>query len=103
MKFTHRIVFTTLVAALALPVTAVAAKGDRKKDKTPAPTFASVDKDGNESISEAEFVAANQKLGADAAKMRFGLLDKDGDGKLSKEEFSADTGGEKKRKRKKDA
>ena len=101
MKFTHRIIVSTQAAALALPVAAFAAKGERKKDKTPAPTFASVDKDSNDAISESEFVAANEKLGADVAKTRFGQLDKDGDGKLSKEEFAADTGTDKKKRRKK--
>ena len=100
MKLTHRIIVTSLVAALALPIAAFAAKGDRKKDKNP--TFSVVDKDGNESISESEYVAANEKAGADAAKTRFGKLDKDGDGKLSKEEFGAGAGDKKKPRRKKD-
>ena len=104
MKLTYRITLTALIAALALPIAAHAAKGERKKkDKdAPAATFGTVDKNADESISESEFVAANEKLGPDAAKARFGQLDKDHDGKLSKDEFAADSTGEKKRRRKKD-
>lgn len=102
MKLTHRLVVRTLAVALALPIAAFAAKGDRKKQSTEtAPAFASVDKDSNGSISESEFVAANENLGATAAKARFGILDKNHDGKLSKEEYAAGSEPEKKKGRKK--
>jgi hypothetical protein len=101
MKLPYRIVITTLVAALALPIAAQAAKGERKK-KEPAPSFATADKDGDGKISETEFAAANEKLGAEAAKTQFGQLDKDHDGKLSKDEFaSGGKRGERKKPRKK--
>lgn len=103
MKTTCRVIVTTLIAALALPIAAQAAKGERKKKETP-PSFATVDKDGDQSVSESEYVVANEKLGADAAKTQFGKLDKNHDGKLSKDEFgSAGKGEKKKRRKKKDA
>ena len=104
MKLTRRILVSSLIVALALPAAAFAAKGDRKKSKDAAevPAFATVDKDSDESITEAEFVAANEKLGAVAAKSRFELLDKSKDGKLSKEEYAAGATPEKKKRRKKD-
>lgn len=103
MKLTHRLVVRTLAVALALPIAAFAAKGDRKKQNTEtAPAFATVDKDSNGSISEGEFVAANEKLGDVAAKARFGILDKNHDGKLSKEEYAAGSEPEKKKRKKKD-
>src|SRR5262245_11048174 len=102
MKLTHRIVVGILSASLALPV-AFAAKGDRKKkDADPIPAFATVDKDSDNSVTEAEFVAANEKLGAVAAKARFESLDKNHDGKLSKEEYAAGATPEKKKRKKKD-
>ena len=61
--------------------------------------FASIDKDGDGSISESEYVAAlDGRAKADAAKKRFATLDKDGDGKLTKEEHAAGSkgGGKKK-------
>ena len=88
MKFTHRIIVSSLIAAIALPVTTFAAKANRKKTE-PVAAFATVDKDSNEAISETEFVSANEKLGSTAAKARFELLDKDHNSKLSKEEYAA--------------
>jgi hypothetical protein len=102
MKLTSRVIVTTLIAALALPIAAQAAKGERKKKETP-PSFATVDKDGDQAVSESEYVAANEKLGADAAKTQFGKLDKNHDGKLSKDEFGSGNGEKKKRRKKKDA
>jgi Ca2+-binding EF-hand superfamily protein len=103
MKLTKRIVVTALIAAIAMPVAGLAAKPERKKNKTAEaiPAFATVDKDSDESITETEFVAANEKLGADAAKLRFGTLDKNHDGKLSKEEYAAGATPEKKKRKKK--
>ena len=101
MKLPCRILVTTVIAALALPIAAQAAKGERKK-KEPTPSFTTVDKDGDGKISESEFAAAHEKLGAEAAKTQFAQLDKDHDGKLSKEEFgSGDKRGERKKARKK--
>jgi Ca2+-binding EF-hand superfamily protein len=91
MKLTHRIVMTTLVSALALPIAAFAAKASRKKPEAPVLSFENFDKDNNESVSETEYVSVSEKQAADAAKSRFAQLDKDGDGKVSKEEFTAGT------------
>ena len=103
MKLSRHILVSSLVVALAVPAV-FAAKGERKKSKDTAevPAFATVDKDSDGSVSEAEFVAANEKLGAVAAKSRFELLDKSKDGKLSKEEYAAGATPEKKKRRKKD-
>lgn len=99
MKTTHRILISTLVAALALPLAVQAAKGDRKKGDT-ADAFAKADKDGDGVVTEAEFIAAASGKGDEAAaKKRFARMDKDHDGKLTKEEFSAAAG----KKKKKDA
>jgi Ca2+-binding EF-hand superfamily protein len=102
MKLTRRILISSLIVALALPAASFAAKGDRKKKDTAeaAPAFASVDKDSDDSITETEFVAANEKLGAVAAKARHELLDKNKDGKLSKEEYAAGATPEKKKRKK---
>jgi Ca2+-binding EF-hand superfamily protein len=102
MKLTHRIIVTTFVTALALPIAAFAAKGDRKKPEAPVLSFENFDKDSNESVSEAEYVSVSEKQAADAARSRFAQLDKNGDGKVSKEEFNAATSAtpEKKKKRK---
>ena len=99
MKLTPRLLLSALAMGIVLPAGAFAAKGDRKKPE-PAPAFATVDKDGDESISESEYVAANEKLG-DAAKTRFAALDKNHDGKLSKDEFAAAATGKKKPRKKK--
>jgi hypothetical protein len=103
MKSTRRIIIAVLGAAIALPVSALAAKAERKnkKETGPAVAFATVDKDTDGSISKEEFVAAlKEKLGEDSAKARFATLDKDSSGKLSKEEYAADTGEVKKRRKK---
>ena len=102
MKITHRILLAALAAAIALPVTASAAKGDRKKkNDAPETTFATIDKDGDGVVTETEYLALMSKpLGESAAKARFAQLDKDTNGKLSKEEYAA-TGTETKKRRKK--
>ncbi len=101
MKLTHRLLVVTLATAVALPAVVFAAKGDKKKNATPAATFASVDKDGDGVITEAEFLAAEKdKLSVEAAKARFAEMDKNHDGKLGKDEFVG-TGEEPKKKRKK--
>ena len=101
MKFSHRFIVSTLITALALPAVSFAAKGDRKKAGAEAlPAFATVDKDSNQSLSETEFVTANEKLGSVAAKARFELLDKDHDGKLSTEEYAAGSTPEKVKRKK---
>lgn len=99
MKLNHRLVAALLVTALAIPGVALAAKGEGKKGGKPA--FGTLDKNGDGSISEAEFVAARgKKTDEGAAKTQFGKLDKNGDGKVSQEEFDAPAGkGEKKRKK----
>ncbi len=98
MKLNTRFVITALVSALALPLAVSAAQGEKKGKGTPM-NFASIDKDGDGSISESEYVAAlDGRAKADAAKKRFATLDKDGDGKLTKEEHAAGSkgGGKKK-------
>jgi hypothetical protein len=103
MKIAQRMLVAALIAAITLPVAALAAKGERKKNRTDSamPAFAAVDKNTDESISEEEFVAANSSLGVDGAKTRFGLLDKNHDGKLSKDEYAAGATERKKKKPKK--
>ena len=97
MKTTRRILISTLVAVLALPLAVQAAKGDRKKGDA-ADAFAKADKDGDGVVTEAEFIAAmGGKGGEDTAKKRFARMDKDHDGKLTKEEFSAAAGKKKKK------
>ena len=101
MKLTQRVIITTLIAAIALPASTFAAKADKRKKDDVLPALASVDKDKDEAVSEAEFVAANEKFGADAAKRRFGALDKNSDGKLSKEEYAAGATPEKRKRTRK--
>lgn len=102
MNSKSRFTLTVLVAALALPIAAFAAKGDKKKEKPDAlPSFTSVDKDGDKSVTEDEFVAANkEKLGETGAKSRFAMLDKNHDGKLTQEEYNAPSSEKKPRKKK---
>lgn len=94
MKLTKRVLITTLVSAIALPLVGFAAKGERRKkdkDETPAVAFATVDKDSDASVTQAEYIAAlKEKLGEEAAKTRFTALDKDSNGKLTKEEYEAE-------------
>jgi hypothetical protein len=99
MKRIPRLVIITLVAALALPVAALAAKGEKRKPATSTPTFSDFDKNSDEAVSEAEFVAESERRAAEMAKVHFARLDTDRDGKVSKAEFEAGaTGTEKKRK-----
>ena len=101
MKLTQRLLVVTIASALALPIAVFAAKGEKKKGDS-GPAFSAVDKDGNGSISEAEYVAAmKEKLGEDSAKSRFAELDKDHDGKLTSDEYSAGSDQKKKRGKKK--
>lgn len=100
MKITSRLVVSSFAVALALPIAAFAAKGDRKKDPVVAPSFATVDKNADDAISESEFAAANEKLTAEAAKTQFAQLDKDHDGKLTKAEYGNGPAKEKKKRKK---
>ena len=101
MKLTHRILVTSLIAALAVPAATFAAKADRKKAGDALPAFGTVDKDSNEAISETEFLAANEKLGSTTAKTRFEKLDSDRDGKLTKSEYALGATPERKRRKEK--
>jgi Ca2+-binding EF-hand superfamily protein len=93
--------FAALAAAFTLPFTAEAAKGDRKNKKQASPAFSSVDKDGDGSITQEEYVAAmKDSIGEETAKTQFASLDKNKDGKLSKEEFEAGAAGKKEKKKK---
>ena len=88
MKLSKRLLLSALVATVALPIAAFAAKGNRKKNDSAAITFEVADKDGDGSITQTEFIAAfKEKLGEDGAKSKFASLDKDNDGKLTKEEY----------------
>ena len=100
MKLSSRLLITVLVAGFLAPGAAFAAKGDRKKPQKPA-SFATVDKNADESISESEYVAANEKLSPDAAKSKFATLDKNHDGNLSKDEYGTDAKEKKKPRKKK--
>ena len=102
MKMPIRLILASLAAAIALPITASAAKADRKKKDSPETTFATIDKDGNGVVTPEEYVGLMGKtLGETAAKARFDELDKDKNGKLTKEEFAASGSGEKKKRKKK--
>ncbi|HVS52714.1 MAG TPA: EF-hand domain-containing protein [Opitutaceae bacterium] len=83
---------TALVLALAFPFAAFAAKANKKRPdaKDPAAAFAELDKNGDGSISQQEYVdGMKDKLGEDGAKKHFAELDKNKDGQLSKEELNA--------------
>ncbi|MBL9189574.1 MAG: EF-hand domain-containing protein [Opitutaceae bacterium] len=106
MKSTPRILVAALIAAIALPASALAAKADKKKNAPATETFASVDKNSDGNITVEEFLATQKdKLGEEAAKTRFATLDKNKDGKLTKDEFGGgdEPAEKKKRKKKKDA
>ena len=94
MKTPSRILIATLVAAIAFPLAAQAAKGDRKnkKDDSSAVSFETADKNKDGKISKDEFVAAmTEKLGKDGATARFDSLKKANDKELTKEEYAAAT------------
>jgi hypothetical protein len=102
MKIIHRLIISTIAASLLLPVTASAAKGDRKKAGEPLLGYETIDKDSKGSVSKDQFVAAlREKLGGeDTAKTKFDALDKDGDGKLTKVEYAAGNETQKRKKKK---
>ena len=105
MHSPNRLLIAALVAAIALPGAAFAAKADKIKKKeaaAAAESFASVDKNGDSNITLEEFlVTQKDKLGEEAAKARFATLDKNHDGKLAKDEFGSGTEEPVKKKRKK--
>jgi hypothetical protein len=113
MKSLPRLLFFATTAILAWPAAAHAAKADKKDsmmEKSPAAIFATIDRDANGTISQAEYVASQkERLGEDGAKSRFAELDKNHDGKLTREEFGgapaepAGKGGKRERKNKKNA
>lgn len=84
---------TAAILVLALPFSAFAAKANKKRtdtNKDPAAAFAALDKNGDGSISQQEYVdGMKDKLGEDGAKKHFAELDKNNDGQLSKEELNA--------------
>ena len=75
------------VFGAALGVSAEDKKDKKKRD--PKVVFAKLDKNGDEKLSEEEFIGKKTGEKADRAKKAFGKKDKDGDGSLSLEEFSA--------------
>jgi Ca2+-binding EF-hand superfamily protein len=90
----------TTIAALAFSAALIASaeakkpEGEKKK-ADPEEAFKKADKDGDGSVSKAEFIAG--KKNAARAEAAFAKKDKDGDGKLSKEEFMAHGKKEKKK------
>lgn len=101
MKISKIILCTAIAAALSLPFTAEAAKGEKKGKKSAAPEFSTVDKNGDGSISQEEYVAAmKDSIGEETAKSQFASMDKNSDGKLSSEEYSASSGKKGKKKNK---
>jgi Ca2+-binding EF-hand superfamily protein len=78
------------VAAIALGVAAPAFAADKPKKEAPNPAeaFKKMDKDGDGSVSEAEFVGKKTGEMADKAKAAFAKRDANKDGKLSLEEFT---------------
>jgi Ca2+-binding EF-hand superfamily protein len=92
MKTTQRILVSSLVLALGLPIALQAAKADKQKPATADDAFAKADTDKDGSVSQTEFAASmggKGGKGEERAKKGFSRLDKNGDGKLSKEEFAA--------------
>jgi hypothetical protein len=101
MKLSKIALCAALAAAFTLPFTAEAAKGDKKNKKGAAPAFSSVDKNGDGTITEEEYVAAmKDSIGEETAKTQFASLDKNSDKKLSSEEYAAAASGKKERKKK---
>ena len=107
MHTSKTIAFTVLTAALALPLVAFAAKGDRKNNKgqSSSQTFETFDNDKDGVVTQAEYLRVMKGvLGEEGAKSRFATLDKNNDGKLTKDEFASDeSSGKKKGKKKKSA
>jgi Ca2+-binding EF-hand superfamily protein len=100
MKLSKIAFCAALAAAFSLPFTAEAAKGDKRK-KGAAPAFSSIDKNGDGTITQEEYVAAmKDSIGEETAKTQFGSLDKNKDDKLSSEEYSAAAAGKKEKKKK---
>jgi len=84
--------FALLTMAAVMCGAGLSYAADKKADKPkrdPEAAFKMMDKDGDGSLSEAEFVGKRTGEMADKAKAQFGMLDKDKDGKVSLEEFKA--------------
>jgi hypothetical protein len=93
MKLHQRLLLVAIASAVAIPCTTFAAKGERKKKTDPAstPTFASIDRNNDGSISRGEYLTAmKDKLGEQAAIAKFNALDADKNNRLSAEEFNAE-------------
>ena len=97
MKNPRQILLAALAGVILMPAVVLAAKGEAKKGGS-RPDFATLDKDGDGVVSEAEYLAGAKGEGTEAqAKKRFAALDADHDGKVTKEEMSARRGGGKKK------
>jgi len=92
------LLLASVVLALALPLTALAAQPDSNKTPTAFSTF-DRNRDGKITLTEYSTTLKNSP-GEATAPSRFASLDQNGDGALSKEEFAA--GAEKKAKKKKE-
>ncbi len=93
-----RLLLASIVIALALPLTALAAQPDSKKTPTAFSTF---DRNRDGKITVTEYTTTMKATpGELTAPSRFASLDQNGDGALSKEEFAA--GADKKEKKKKE-
>lgn len=87
-----------IIAILALAGSVGLAEGDRKregngngprKNHNPAKLIEHLDKDGNGSVSKAEFLASERaKENPERAERAFGHLDADGNGEITAEEFA---------------
>lgn len=99
MKLSKLALCAAFAAAFTLPLTAEAAKGERK-NKKPAPAFSSVDQDSDGAVTKEEYLAAmKNSIGEETAKTQFATMDKNKDDKLSSDEYAA--GGKKERKKRK--
>ena len=93
-----RFLIASVVIALALPLSTMAAQPDIKKTPTAFSTF-DRNRDGKITLTEYSTTMKNSP-GEATAPSRFASLDQNGDGALSKDEFAA--GAEKKSKKKKE-
>ncbi len=78
-----------LLATVFVFGASVGVGAEDKKKKDPKEVFAKLDKNGDDKVSEEEFVGKKTGEKAEKAKKAFARKDKDKDGSLTLEEFSA--------------